>query len=244
MVRRGREASERARLVEESLRPCARLVPDLVHQATQPLTVMQGLLEGAEGALLPGRTTAEYRSLLQALRREVDRLSYMVSRIREMAEIESAVEQELAVPLVQSAKRAVQQMTPAAEPKKVQIQIHAPREVLVRGDPRRLEWGLQKLISGALRRSPKCGKVLVSVSSSGVAAIVRVSDQGRDVLGLNSWPDRLPRCFAAPRKSDGDGLEWALAQWMLEFSGADLVVRNRAKHGYVVTVTLPLADKQ
>jgi signal transduction histidine kinase len=243
MVKAGRGASGRARLAEESLRPCARLVPDLVHQVTQPLTVMQGLLEGA---LLPGRTTARYRSLLQALRREVDRLSCMVSRIREMAEIEAAVEQELAIPLVQSVRRTVEHMAAAAEPKEVQIQTHTPREILVRADPRRLEWGLQKLISGALRRSPKCGKVLVSVSSSGVAAIVRVSDQGPDVLGrsLNNWPGPLPNCFATSRKSDGDGLEWALAQWMFESSGANLVVRNRAKHGCVVTVTLPLADKQ
>jgi K+-sensing histidine kinase KdpD len=240
MVKLGRESLGRVTRVKQSLRPCSRLVSDVVHQVAQPLTVMQGLLEDA---LPPGRTTAQYKSLLETLRREVDRLSYTVRRISEMAEIESAFEQEMAVPLLHFVKRTIEQMAPGVEPKELKIHIHAPREVRVRAGPRRLEWGLQKLISGALGRSPKCGKLLISISSTSVAAILRISDQGPDVFSrrLNSRPDALPRCFASAYNSEGDSLDWALAEWMFKSSGANLVVRNRAKHGCVATVTLPLA---
>jgi K+-sensing histidine kinase KdpD len=237
MVRVGRESSEPAGRADESLRLFSRLVSDLVHQVTQPLTVMQGLLEGA---MLPGHTATQDTVLLESLGREVDRLSHMVRRIREMAEIESAVEQFLAVPLVQSVKRIVEQLASGVEPQELKVQVDAPQEILVWSSPRRLEWCLRKLISGALRRSPKCGKVRISILSSRLAGILRVSDQGPHIFGrsLNSLPDPLPRCFATSLKSEGDGLEWALAQWMFESSGASLVVRNRAKQGCVVTVTL------
>jgi signal transduction histidine kinase len=240
MVKLDRECSEGGRRAEESLWPRSRLVSDLVHQVTQPLTVMQGLLEGA---LLPGRPATQYKVVLETLRREVDRLSHMVRRIREMAEIESAVEQDLVVPLVQSVRRIVEQMAPGAEPQELKVQVDAPGEVLVWASPRRLEWGLHKLISGALRRSLKCGKVRISISSSSVAAILRVSNQGPHFFSrsLNSLPHPLPRCFATPRKSEADGLEWAQAQWIFESSGASFTVRKRAKHGCVVTVKLPLA---
>jgi K+-sensing histidine kinase KdpD len=237
MVRVGRESSEPAGRADESLRLFSRLVSDLVHQFTQPLTVMQGLLEGA---MLPGRTATQDTVLLESLGREVDRLSHMVRRIREMAEIESAVEQDLAVPLVQSVKRIVEQMASGAEPQELKVQVNASQEILVWSSPQRLEWCLQKLIGGALQRSPKCGKVRISISSSSVAAILKVSDQGPHIFGrsLNRLADPLPRCFATSLKSERDGLEWALAQWMFESSGASLVVRNRAKQGCVVTVTL------
>src|SRR5208337_2178902 len=118
-------------------------------------------------------------------------------------------------------KRIVEQMASGAEPQELKVQVDAPQEILVWSSPRRLEWCLQKLISGALRRSPKCGKVRISISSSSLAAILRVSDQGPHIFSrsLNSLPDPLPRCFATPHKSEGDGLEWALAQWMFESSG-------------------------
>jgi K+-sensing histidine kinase KdpD len=240
MAKLGRDLSEPVWRSDESLWLCSRVVSSLVHQVTQPLTVMQGLLEGA---MLPGCTVTQNTVLLESLRLEVDRLSRMVRRIREMAEMESAVEQDLAVPLVQSVKRIVEQLASGKKPQELKVHVDAPHEILVWSSPRRLEWCLQKLISGALRRSPKCGKVRISISSSRVAGILRVSDQGSHIFGrsLNSLPDPLPLCFATPRKSDGDGLEWALAQWMFESSGASLIVRNRAKHGCVVTVSLPLA---
>jgi K+-sensing histidine kinase KdpD len=243
MAKLGRELSEPLWRSGESLWLCSRVVSDLVHQVTQPLTVMQGLLEGA---MLPGRTATQNTVLLESLRLEVDRLSCMVRRIREMAEVESAVEQDLAVPLVQSVKRIIEQLASGKEPQELKVQVDAPHEILVRSNPRRLEWCLHKLISGALRRSPKCGNVRISISSSRVAGILRVSDQGPHILGrsLNSLPDPMPLCFATLRKSEGDGLEWALAQWMFESWGASLMVRNRAKHGCVVTVSLPLAVRE
>jgi len=243
MVKFGRDLAGPALRAEESRRRRSLLVSNLIHQVTQPLTVMEGLLECA---LLPDCSVAQYRSLLETLRREVDRLSHMVRRIREIAEIESAVDEVLAVPLVQSVKRTVEQMAPPAGPKKLKIQIHATREILVWAGPRRLEWGVQKLIYGALRRSPKGGKVRISISSSSVAAILTVSDQGPNVVsrsldGSLDPPYSLLRSFKTPRKPDGDGLEWAFAQWMFESSGASLVVRNRAKQGCVVTIALPLS---
>src|SRR5215831_13884378 len=87
---------------EPSQRRCLRLVSDLVHQVAQPLTIMQGLLESA---LVPSSTSAQYTSLLETLRREVDRLSRMVRQVRDVAEIASDVEEELALPLVPLVKR-------------------------------------------------------------------------------------------------------------------------------------------
>jgi K+-sensing histidine kinase KdpD len=139
-------------------------------------------------------------------------------------------------------KRIVGQLASGSELQELKVQVDAPHEILVWSSPRRLEWCLQKLIRGSLRRSPKCGKIRISISSSRVAGILRVSDQGPHIFGrsLNSLPHPLP-CFATPRKSEADGLEWVLAQWMFESWGASLMVKNRAKHGCVVTVSLPLA---
>ena len=237
MVELNRESSGPVPRADESLEPCSRLVSDLVHQIAQPLTVMQGLLEGP---LAPARTIAQYRSLLEILRREVDRLSQMVRRVRHMAEIGPADREELAVPLVQSVNRIVKQLGATAEPKDLKIQIDGPREILVWASPRRLRWGLKKLIREALRRSPKGGKVRISISSSGVAALLRVSDQGPNVCTntpdrvLDSWSESLPTAC----DSEGDSVEWALVQWIFESCGASVVVKARAKHGCAVTVTL------
>jgi K+-sensing histidine kinase KdpD len=240
MMKPGHELPEGIAQAQKSLPPCSRLVSHLVHEITQPLTVMEGLLEHA---LVFRRSPAQYESLLETVRREVDRLSHMVRRVRDMAEIDSVVEPELAVPLVQAVKRTVEQMAPGVEPKEPQIEIHAPREIFVWAGRRRLEWGLEELISGALRRSPKRGKVLISISSSSLTATLRISDRGPDAVNRssNGGAVPLPGCFATPRP-DRDGLEWVLAQWMFVSSGANLVVRNRARRGCVVTVTLPVAE--
>jgi len=63
---------------------CSRLMSDLIHQLSQPLTLIGGLLESAMPSC---HDHTPYRSLLERLLRDVDRISRQVHRIREMTEI-------------------------------------------------------------------------------------------------------------------------------------------------------------
>ena len=141
---------------------------------------------------------------------------------------------------------AVQTCRPLAEARGHQLTVHLPPgEVLVEGDPLRLEQVLGNLLTNAARYSEDGGLIRVTLEAGSGEAVIRVRDTG---IGIP--PEVLPRLFdlfsqASPsstRSQDGLGIGLTLVKRLVELHGGTVTAHSPGHgQGSEFTVRLPLA---
>lgn len=135
---------------------------------------------------------------------------------------------------------------PAAEAKRVAVELHAPAEpVIVNGDPGRLQQMASNLLVNAIKFTPPGGTVSVSIGTTLTRARLVVSDTG---VGLE--PAFMPHVFARFRQADstvsrrhgGLGLGLSIVMSLAKLHGGDVeAASDGAGTGATFTVTLPIA---
>ncbi len=200
----------------------------LLHEMSQPLTALQGELDLALAAD-PGRDS--WRAVLQACWAETDRLSELVRRARELAELEWCPHPRGEVRVAGVARLAVESLSPVGASHGVGIRLVVDREATVTAVPEALERTVCKLVERAIARSPKGGQIRVAVGVSGASATLEVADEGPSP----ALPDSQ-RGIDAP----GSGFEWAYAKRFAERSGGALRIEKAHGRGCVVRLSLPL----
>ncbi|WP_343237625.1 PAS domain-containing protein [Xanthomonas sp. CFBP 8443] len=118
-------------------------------------------------------------------------------------------------------------------------------DLLVRGDPQRVEQIVWNLVSNAIKFTPAGGRVTVLISSVGGYGRLAVEDTGQGIS-----PDFLPRVFdmfgqAAARaasKQIGLGIGLALVRQLVDQQGGRVEALSKGLgHGSTFVVWLPLA---
>lgn len=213
------------------------LAATLVHQLSQPLTVLQGEMELV---LQSEHTAAEYRALLEASLIELDRLSRVVHSFREMEEMRRPASGSHDVPLVEVVSRAAEVLTPIADRLGVGIQIRAERECYVKTSWSRFEKAITKTLDRALARSPRRSDIEIAVSTNKHAAIVAISDQGPCSTEDLDWSVVAPGLDSGPEKASN----WVVARRMIESLDGTFEVRPRFGEGCMVRMTLPLSRER
>jgi len=143
---------------------------------------------------------------------------------------------------------AVQTLRLAAEAKDMSIELAAPEdELLVNGDPTRLQQITWNLLSNAIKFSRGGGVVSASVEASDGQVSLVVRDDGRGIS-----PDFLPHVFEPFRQADGSatrahgglGLGLAIVKYLVEMHGGTVHAESEGQdRGATFTVTLPLATR-
>ena len=116
-------------------------------------------------------------------------------------------------------------------------------EVIVRGDPGRLQQVLVNLVSNAARHSSPGGMIIVRVAASGETCQLVVQDYGEGIDATF-----LPHLFEAFRQGDpershrGLGLGLWIVQQLVEAHGGSVIAGSPGKgQGATFTIELPLA---
>lgn len=161
------------------------------------------------------RSPDELVEALERVRREVDRLGELATRLLDMARLRGAEWERVPVDVVAVARAAVDGARGVAERKGVDVRLHGPAEVLLRGNPEPLRQAIDNLLVNAIKFSPARGAVDVTVVDADAHATIVVEDRGPGVP-----PEHRDAIFAPfhrlHRSSEGAGLGLAIVRDVAE----------------------------
>ena len=132
------------------------------------------------------------------------------------------------------------------------VQLDAPRGIVVRLDPRRLDVILANLIGNALKHGGSPVRVTVRTEPSdggpdaGDVLVVEVADNGPGIPE-NVLPhvfDRFYKADASRKRSEGSGLGLSIAQENAHIHGGTITAANRPEGGALFTLRLPIPAEE
>jgi len=226
----------RAQRAEESRNWCSKLLSVLLHEMSQPLTVLAGEIQLL---LLDHHPESEYREVLQQCAAETDRLSLLLALLRELAEAERPPDYAERASVKDALRESVELLRPLGESKGVKFSLEVSSDNHVTVTAERLRKVLLHTLKSAVDRSPNGSQVRVVLLSSPPDVICRVTDMG-SVPSAEDVARLLDPLATAGRLSLLDSrLEWCIAKRMAEACGGSFAVGGNGEHCRV-SVTLPL----
>lgn len=218
------DATEKLRTAQEGQR---RLVADAAHELRTPLTAIRMEIDVT---LRRERSPDELVEALERVRREVDRLGELATRLLDMARLRGAEWERVPVDVVAVARAAVDGAGGVAERKGVDVRLHGPSEVVLRGNPEPLRQAIDNLLVNAIKFSPARAAVDVTVVDADAYATIVVEDRGPGVP-----PEHRDAIFAPfhrlHRTSEGAGLGLAIVRDVAEAHGGRAWVDSRTGGG-------------
>ncbi|MBS3764976.1 HAMP domain-containing histidine kinase [Candidatus Bipolaricaulota bacterium] len=220
------------------------MVSDVAHELRNPLSNIQGYLEGLkEGMVEP--TEKVFDSLHQqslVLKRLVDDLRDVNRARAGQLELD-----EKPVVLEDIIDREVKAAKNAAERQDVTIEKDLGSSTLLEADPERVSQVIRNLLDNALTHTPSGGTIEVVVSQSSGEAITRVADDGGGIP-----QEELPHIFdrfyrvdkSRSRGTGGTGLGLTIAKEIVESHGGEISVESVEGKGTTFEFTLPIENSQ
>jgi signal transduction histidine kinase len=234
--RAGRIDRDNARLRDE-------FVAVVSHELRTPLTSILGYVEMI-GDDEEGTLSEDQRSYFEVVRRNAERLLYLVSDLLLVAESDDGtLRLDLAdVDLGAIAEQCVEAAQAAAARKDV-VLVGSADAVRLQGDPLRLAQLLDNLISNAIKFTPSGGRISVRVAERDGEAVVEVEDSGVGIAAADSQRifERFYRARGAVKDPvSGAGLGLAITKAIAEAHGGSIGVNSQVGVGTTFRVRLPL----
>ncbi|HVO35852.1 MAG TPA: ATP-binding protein [Gemmatimonadales bacterium] len=229
--------------VEQTMETMRRFMADAAHELRTPIAVLRGQ---AEVALQRDREPPEYAEALRRIEREAERLGATVEDLLTLARADAG-ERPIARERVFLDDLALDAVTAAralAERRGVELEVGTFEEAAALGDPTLLHQMLMIVLDNAMKFTPQGGRVKLSAAAPGAQAEIVVEDTG---VGIR--PDQLPHIFERfwrgdPARGRGDGaqgagLGLAIARWIADAHGAQLLVTSEPGKGTRVAIRFP-----
>jgi signal transduction histidine kinase len=223
--------------LEQALAAQRRFVASASHELRTPLTTIR-----LNAEMLQARETdrgSERATMLADIAAEADRLGRLVNNLLVLARADAGWRPTLRPtplrPIVEDAFRQAQVLAEGRA-----LDLVAPRDVSVSGDPDLLKQLLLILLDNAFKYTPVDGRVTVTLDGSNGAASFSVADSGPGIAAedIPRIFDRFYRADSA-RQVDGSGLGLSIAKWIVEQHGARIDVASRVGRGTTFTVRFP-----
>jgi signal transduction histidine kinase len=213
----------------------ARLVSDLAHEIRNPLSTIEGYMEGLIDGVLPAE-----RETYEAVAREAHRLQRLT---RDLSTLSKAQEGELTyarepVDLAAAAQSVVEALRMQFELNDVSLHIDLDEELPVTGDPDRLAQALTNLLGNALGHTPPGGQVQVAGGAEDATCAIAIRDSGEGIP-----PEQLEPIFDRFTRLDpeqpGTGIGLNIARTLIRGQGGDVTATSDGP-GLGATFTLRL----
>ncbi len=225
-------------------------VANASHELRTPLASLLGFVETLQG---PAKDDAEARMRFLAIMREqAQRMSRLVDDLLSLSRIEQHlhVRPETPVDLVGIFRHIADTLSPVAEERDVELNIIAPKAVIVPGDRDELLRVAENLIENSIKygaSDPRTTdrRVDVELTTHGRQAQIHVRDYGPGIA-----PEHLPRLTerfyrvdaGQSRAKGGTGLGLAIVKHIVARHGGRLNIESKMGEGATFTVTLPLFE--
>ncbi len=216
------------------------LVVNVSHELRTPLTAIKGFTE-----TLLDCSSGKDLEYLEIIKRHTDRLINIINDLLDLSELETkeivlAAEEIRLKTLLEDLLTMFDQRLKS---KGLTAGIEGPAsDLLIKGDPFRLEQLFINLIDNAVKYTER-GGIVITLARSGDNAVVRVSDTG---IGIPR--EHLNRIFerfyvvdkSRSRKLGGTGLGLAIVKHIATLHKGTVIVESRPCEGTTFTLTLPL----
>jgi two-component system phosphate regulon sensor histidine kinase PhoR len=215
------------------------------HELKTPLTAIHAFVETVldDGAM----DDATRRSFLNRTLSQSRRLQVLVADLLLLSSVESQ-EGSIAMEsfdLRRSVRESLSSLIPAAEAKRISVDICNGHPVQVRGNEEMLRQAVGNLIDNAIKYSPDGSRVKVLVQGIGERASITVSDSG---IGIP--PKDQSRIFerfyrvdkARSREVGGTGLGLAIVKHIALAHKGNVSVASQYGKGSSFTIDLPLTE--
>jgi len=233
----GRSFNQMAERLQRLIVSERRLLGDISHELRSPLARLKFAIKLA-------RTSADNKTALDRIERDVDRIASLVADIVDITFIESD-------PAAHSAKiectgeivdDVVRDCAVEAEMRACRIAVNGRLAGQVQGNRELLRRAVENVLRNAIRYSPEHSTIDVSISEDSSSANIAVRDYGPGVPD-----DALTRIFdpffrveeARDAMSGGSGLGLSIAKQAVQVHHGTIVAEN-ASPGLRVQITIPL----
>jgi two-component system sensor histidine kinase ChvG len=236
-----RALQELTRRLDEHIRDAERFASDVSHEFKNPLASIRAAAELTSQS----DDAVERARFLAMLTRDVDRLEGLVSGVRELARIDSQLEQEPleAIDPAALVSQVIDGLRLAYGTRpEIELQVQGTRSV-VRASAMRLVQALENVLVNAWSVAPPDSRINVSVRSGGGQCTIEAADRGPGIP-----PAHLERVFerffsyrpvAVSGRAPHAGLGLAIARSIVVGYGGTIAARNRDGGGAVFEIRLP-----
>ena len=235
-----RALQELTRRLDEQIRDAERFASDVSHEFRNPLASIRAAAEMATQSEDP----ADRGRFLSMLTKDVDRLEQLVAGVRELARVDTQLQQEPleSVDLAGLASDVIEGLRLGhGDSPEMQLDVRDMR-CTVRATASRLVQALENVIVNARSVAPPDSVIDVVVRADGTECAVEVADRGPGIPAAH-----LERVFErffsyrpdAPRNAPHAGLGLAIARAVVQGYGGHIAARNRDGGGAVFEIRLP-----
>ena len=240
------DVTERKQLQEsvrraETMAALGSVVAGVAHEVRNPLFGISATVDAFEARFGADPVQSRYST---TLRQEVNRLTKLM---QDLLEYGKPPRLEIAVgDIATVVRRAIAACASLAESGGVWVREELPSNLpLIPMDQSRIQQVFQNLIENAIQHSQRDSTVTISASRSGEddRGMLEITFTDR---GPGFKPEDLPRLFEPffTRRRGGTGLGLSIVQRILEQHDGDVLARNGADGGAIITVRLPLSRQR
>ena len=231
----------------------SRFLATVSHEFKTPLTSIKAFAEILHDELEGLPVPDELRRFLGIIDAESDRLGRLIKNVLDLSRIESGrmVWRMADVPLGRTIEAALDGLLPAFREKKLRVERDMlPREVVVHGDPDRLQEVFTNVLDNAIQASPDGACIVIgcreeTAARNGSPGMVRVfvRDHGHGIspADLERIFDRFHQVAAHRRRKGGTGLGLAISREITEVHGGRIWAESEPGRGSTFHITLPSA---
>jgi len=214
-------------------------VTNASHELRTPLTSIKGFLETMENDL-----GSDYSHYFNILKRNTDRLIFIVNDILTLSEIETT--RQLSIEKIDVRKilqNSINIFEQNANEKNIEIVTDFAKIPKIEVDPFKLEQVFVNLIDNAIKYSNENSSVLISVNTQDDYVIIEFIDNG---IGIQE--DKIPRLFerfyvidkSRTRKVGGTGLGLSIVKHIIHLHKGKIDIQSKLEKGTSVRIWLPI----
>jgi len=220
------------------------LIANVSHELRTPLTALQATLENIVDGVAPAD-----QATLQTMLSQTQRLGRLVEQLLDLSRLESGTVplelQPFAVrPMLEQTVRESSLAPEHGGRIEVRLAVE-PTDLVIVGDPERVNQVVANVVQNALRHSPPDGTVEVTARANGEGVLIEVSDEGPGIPTEEAGRvfERFYRSDHARTSRDGGtGLGLAIAKWIVDMHGGEIRAEAREPRGCRIVVSLPRND--
>ncbi|MCS7232733.1 MAG: ATP-binding protein [Synergistetes bacterium] len=227
-----KEITEEVRLRERE----SNLISSIAHEIKTPLAAIKGAAETLEEEIGENR-------LLSIVKRNVERLTKIVSDLLTLQEVEREIVRKESLNLIELIKDVLSLLEGEAKRKGISLILESPEEkVFIEGDRILFESAFLNLIENAIKYNVEGGSVKVIVEGSKGAIKVVVEDTG---IGIPK--EHIPYIFekfyvvdrSRSKRLGGAGLGLSIVKEVVSLHGGRVEVESEFGKGSRFTLTFP-----
>ena len=206
-------------------------IANVSHELKTPLAVIQNYAAMLQQPDLPEQQRAEYaKTIMDASRR----LSTLITNILKLNKLENQqiYPEKTVCDLGEQLCQCLLSFEDVWEEKDLELETDLAEGVLIESDPELLTLVWNNLISNAMKFTPACGRVAVSLETAEDFAVVRITDTGCGIP-----PEVGEHIFEKFYQGDtshatqGNGLGLALVKRVVDIVGGDISVDSEVGKG-------------